>query len=69
MAQNGRMTQLILLPGLACDERFWQAQLPALPRALAPRVSDVHMHHGRIEAMAAALLQECAAPASITICR
>ena len=49
---------LVLLPGLACDERLWQAQLPALPTALLARVSDTHMRHDRIEDMAAAVLRE-----------
>ena len=49
---------LVLLPGLACDERLWQAQLPALPAALATRVTDTHMRHDCIEDMAAAVLRE-----------
>ena len=53
---------LVLLPGLACDERLWLAQMPALPAALNPRVSDAHMRHGRIEDMAAAVLREHAGP-------
>ncbi|MGJ7508303.1 alpha/beta fold hydrolase [Variovorax sp. GT1P44] len=52
------MPTLVLLPGLACDERLWEAQLPALPSALEVRVSDVHMRHDCIEAMATALLHE-----------
>lgn len=52
------MPRLVLLPGLACDQRFWQAQLPALPPGLDVCVSAVHMHHGRIEDMAADLLHE-----------
>lgn len=52
------MPRLVLLPGLACDQRLWQAQLPALPPGLDLRISDVHMRHDRIEAMAAALLRE-----------
>lgn len=56
------MPTLVLLPGLACDERLWEAQLPALPSSLEVRVSDVHMRHERIEAMATALLGEHAGP-------
>jgi pimeloyl-ACP methyl ester carboxylesterase len=52
------MPTLVLLPGLACDERLWEAQRPVLPTALKPRVSDAHMRHERIEAMAAAVLAE-----------
>ncbi|MDM0077166.1 alpha/beta fold hydrolase [Variovorax sp. J2P1-59] len=56
------MPTLVLLPGLACDERLWQAQLPALPSTLDVRVSDVHMRHDRIEAMAATVLAEHPGP-------
>ena len=53
---------LVLLPGLACDERLWQAQMPVLPPGLSPRVSDAHSRHARIEEMAAAVLHENAGP-------
>lgn len=53
---------LVLLPGLACDEHLWQAQLPVLPPSLAPRVTDAHSRHARIEDMAAAVLRENAGP-------
>lgn len=56
------MPTLVLLPGLACDSRLWQAQLPLIPPALRPQVSDVHMRFDRIETMAAALLAEHAGP-------
>ena len=49
---------LVLLPGLACDARLWQAQMPVLPSALSPRVSDTHARHARIEEMADAVLRE-----------
>lgn len=49
------MTRLILLPGLAGDHTMWQHQLNALA-PWSPSVCDVHMHHGTIERMAAALL-------------
>ena len=52
------MPSLVLLPGLACDARLWEAQLSALPPALRTTVSDVHMRHDRIESMAGALLAE-----------
>lgn len=51
------MTRLILLPGLAGDAVMWRAQLQALA-AWHPTVSDVHMRHGSIPDMAAALLAE-----------
>ncbi|WP_179107006.1 alpha/beta fold hydrolase [Variovorax sp. KK3] len=59
------MPRLVLLPGLACDERLWEAQIPALtalPASLDVRVSDVHMRHDRIETMAAAVLREHPGP-------
>jgi pimeloyl-ACP methyl ester carboxylesterase len=58
LAENGAMTCLVFLPGLACDERLWQAQRPAVPPGFEARVSDVHMRHERIETMAAAVLAE-----------
>ena len=56
------MTRLVLLPGLACDARLWQDQLPALPGAFDVRVSDAHTRHARIEDMAAAVLAENEGP-------
>lgn len=56
--ENSAMPTLVLLPGLACDERLWEAQLPALPSGIKVHVSDVHMRHDRIETMATALLEE-----------
>ena len=53
---------LVLLPGLACDARLWQAQLPVLPTALDPIVSDAATRYGTIPAMAAAVLREHAGP-------
>ena len=60
--QNPGMTRLVLLPGLACDARLWQDQLPALPGAFDVRVSDAHTRHARIEDMAAAVLAENEGP-------
>ncbi|AMM25369.1 alpha/beta fold hydrolase [Variovorax sp. PAMC 28711] len=54
--------RLVLIPGLACDERLWAAQLPALPPAFDTRVSLTHMHCGTLPAMASALLREHAGP-------
>jgi len=56
------MSRLVLLPGLACDQRLWQAQLPALPPEFDAVVSDAHTRHAGIEAMAAAVLEEHAGP-------
>ncbi|MES3004392.1 MAG: alpha/beta fold hydrolase [Pseudomonadota bacterium] len=58
------MTQLILVPGLAGDETMWLAQIAAL-RDWIPVVTDVHMHHGTIEAMAAALLASHSGPLAV----
>ena len=60
------MPRLVLLPGLACDERLWEAQFPALPSTLDVHVTDVHMRHDRIEAMATALLGEH--PGALILC-
>lgn len=62
IAQNRPMPHLVLLPGLACDERLWEAQQPALPSAFDARVSDVQTRNDTIEAMAAAVLREHAGP-------
>jgi pimeloyl-ACP methyl ester carboxylesterase len=55
------MTRLVLIPGLAGDAVMWQAQTQALT-AWRPVVSDVHMRHDSIPAMAAALLAEHEGP-------
>ena len=56
--------QLVLLPGLAADERMWRGVLPLLPAALRPEVAtahqDVNLH--RIEDFAARLLAQHAGP-------
>lgn len=52
------MPNLVLLPGLACDERLWEAQLPALPSVFQPRVSNAQTRNDSIEGMAAAVLRE-----------
>ena len=51
------MQRLILLPGLAADATMWRDQLYALSR-WQPVVTDAHMRHDSIEAMAAAVLAE-----------
>jgi pimeloyl-ACP methyl ester carboxylesterase len=56
------MPRLVFLPGLACDARLWEAQLPIVPPALDPLVSDAHMRHASIETMAAAVLAETPGP-------
>ena len=56
------MRRLILIPGLAGDTAMWQAQLAALPAAWNAVVTDVHMRHDSIPAMAQALLAEREGP-------
>lgn len=60
------MTQLILLPGLACDHVMWQAQRAALPAHYRAHVTDVHTRCDTIEAMAHALLQDH--PGELILC-
>jgi pimeloyl-ACP methyl ester carboxylesterase len=55
------MPTLVLIPGLAANAVMWRAQLAALA-AREPVVSDVHMQHASIEAMATALLQQHPGP-------
>lgn len=52
------MTQLVLLPGLACNAVMWQHQLAALPPNLNAVASDVHSRFDTVQAMAQALLGE-----------
>ena len=56
------MPRLVLLPGLACDARLWEAQWPHLPDALNPVVSDAHTRHDTLQAMAEAVLREHPGP-------
>ncbi len=60
------MPRLVFLPGLACDARLWEAQLPIVPPALDPLVSDAHMRHASIGTMAAAVLAET--PGQLVLC-
>lgn len=52
------MPQLVFLPGLACDARLWEAQLPIVPAALRPTVTDAHTRFDTLEEMADAVLRE-----------
>lgn len=56
------MTRVILIPGLAADDAMWQAQVDALSTTWDTVVTDVHMRHDSIPAMAQALLAEQAGP-------
>lgn len=60
------MTQLILLPGLACNHAMWQSQLAALPAHYRPHVTDVHARCDTIDAMACTLLEEH--PGDLILC-
>ena len=53
------MFEIVLLPGLACDESLWRDQVPAL-RGAGHRVvvTDVHQRHASLPEMARALLCE-----------
>nr|WP_316643708.1 alpha/beta fold hydrolase [uncultured Roseateles sp.] len=59
------MTSLILLPGLGCDARVWEAQLQALD-GLAVKVSDAHARHDSLAEAARALLDE--QPGDLMLC-
>jgi pimeloyl-ACP methyl ester carboxylesterase len=52
------MARLIFIPGLAADATMWHAQLRDMPAHWDAVVTEVHMRHDSIEAMAAALLRE-----------
>ncbi len=56
------MSNLTLLPGLACDAGLWKHQLDALAPHHEVRVADVHQRFDTLPAMAAALLAETAGP-------
>ena len=60
------MTQLILLPGLACNAIMWDHQLAALPGALNTHVTDVHTRFDMVQDMAQALLDE--QPGDLILC-
>ena len=55
------MPALILIPGLAGDAAMWRGQLDALA-AYQPVVTDVHLQHDSIPAMAAALFERHPGP-------
>lgn len=60
------MTQLILLPGLACNHVMWQPQLAVLPAHWRAQVTDVHTRCDSIESMARTLLAEH--PGELVLC-
>lgn len=57
-------SQILLLPGLAADERMWRGVLPMLPAALRPEVATAHQDAAlhTIEDFAARLLARHAGP-------
>jgi pimeloyl-ACP methyl ester carboxylesterase len=60
------MTQLVLIPGLACNTVMWRSQMAVLPAHLRPWVTDVHTRWDTIEDMARALLDE--SPGDLLLC-
>jgi pimeloyl-ACP methyl ester carboxylesterase len=56
------MSNVTLLPGLACDAGLWKHQQEALAPQHEVRVADVHQRFDTLPAMAAALLAETAGP-------
>lgn len=60
------MTQLVLIPGLACNSVMWRTQIPVLPTHLRPRITDVHTRCDTIEDMARTLLDDC--PGDLMLC-
>ncbi len=60
-----RRFDVLLLPGLACDEALFEPQIEALRRHAAVasvRVTDLHRRHATLPEMAAALWREHAGP-------
>ncbi|MBT9456277.1 MAG: alpha/beta fold hydrolase [Burkholderiaceae bacterium] len=51
------MTTLVLLPGLGCDARIWDAQLPVFV-GHSVWMSDLHTRHDSVPEMAQALLDD-----------
>jgi pimeloyl-ACP methyl ester carboxylesterase len=56
------MDKLILIPGLACDDTLWQAQLSAVPAPWTACVTDVAQRSHSIGEMAERLLAEHTGP-------
>ena len=60
------MTQLILIPGLACDDVMWRSQTSVLPTHFQTQISDAHTRCNTIEEMASALLDQH--PGDLILC-
>lgn len=56
------LPRFVFLPGLACDQRMWEAQVAVVPARLQPSTTDAHSRFDRIEAMADAVLREHEGP-------
>ncbi len=65
-ADNKAMTQIILIPGLACGAEMWQSQVTALPAKYRAHVTDAHTRADTIEDMACRLLDEH--PGDLILC-
>ena len=57
MKHGGVLPDVLLLPGLLCDERLWAAQTAALADSARSRTSDLTAHES-IAAMADAVLSQ-----------
>jgi pimeloyl-ACP methyl ester carboxylesterase len=55
--QNAPTTELMLLPGLLCDQRLWMQQIAGLAHEACSRVVDLSAYRS-IEAMADAVLED-----------
>ena len=60
------MTQLVLIPGLACNAVMWRAQMAVLPAHFRTRITDVHTRCDTIQDMARALLDDT--PGELILC-
>lgn len=64
-AERGRPS-LVLIPGLAADQRMWLGQLSGLVPDLTPKVAHAHQRAASITAMAQAVLDEF--PGALILC-
>ena len=53
------VVHLVLVPGLLCTDLLWQYQLKVLAELADVRVTQQHLHHASLDAMAEAILAEC----------
>ena len=60
------MSQLVLIPGLACNAEMWRPQMAVLPAHFRTRITDVHTRCDTIQEMARALLED--SPGNLILC-